>query len=40
LEVPALYAGHWSLPQALKDDDEVRAPPFDAVAFSLAVLWP
>jgi Uma2 family endonuclease len=38
LEVQALHAGHWLLRQALKDDDEVRVPPFDAVAFSLAAL--
>jgi hypothetical protein len=25
---------------ALKDADEVRVPPFDAVAFSLSALWP
>jgi hypothetical protein len=25
---------------ALKDDEEVRVPPFDAVACSVAVLWP
>ena len=25
---------------ALKDDDEVRVPPFDAVGFSLSALWP
>jgi hypothetical protein len=36
--VLALHAGHWLLLQALKDDDEVRVPPFAAVAFSLAAL--
>ena len=25
---------------ALKGDDEVRAPPFDAIGFPLAALWP
>ena len=31
--------GQWLLIAALKDDEEVRVPPFDAVAFSLAALW-
>jgi Uma2 family endonuclease len=30
----------WTLIAALKDDDEVQVAPFDAVAFSLAALWP
>ena len=30
----------WALVAALKDDDEVRVPPFEAVGFSLAALWP
>jgi len=40
LEVLALHEGHWLLLNAYKDDDEVRAAPFDAIAFSLAALWP
>jgi Uma2 family endonuclease len=40
LEVLALHEGHWLLLNTYKDDDEVRAAPFDAIAFSLATLWP
>jgi Uma2 family endonuclease len=40
LEAFALRDGAWTLLTALKDDEEVRVPPFDAVAFPLAVLWP
>jgi hypothetical protein len=25
---------------ALKEDDDVRVRPFDAIAFSLSALWP
>jgi hypothetical protein len=32
--------GAWTLVAALKDEDEVRVPPFDAIAFPLATLWP
>ena len=32
--------GAWTLIAALKDDEEVRVPPFDAIAFPLSVLWP
>ncbi len=39
LEAFSLREGHWRLELALKGSDEVRAPPFDAIAFSLAVLW-
>ncbi|MGH8524967.1 MAG: Uma2 family endonuclease, partial [Gammaproteobacteria bacterium] len=39
LEVFSLQEGHWRLELALKESDEVRAPPFDAIAFSLAALW-
>lgn len=31
--------GHWLLMQTYTDDAEVRAPPFEAISFSLAVLW-
>lgn len=40
LEAFTLRDGAWTLIAALKDDEEVRVPPFDAVAFSLAALWP
>jgi Uma2 family endonuclease len=40
LEAFELRGGVWALVAALKDDDEVRVPPFDAVGFSLAALWP
>jgi Uma2 family endonuclease len=31
--------GHWLLLATLKEDDAVRQPPFEAVSFSLAMLW-
>ena len=40
LEAFALRDGAWTLVAALKDDEEVRVPPFDAIAFPLSVLWP
>jgi hypothetical protein len=39
LEVYALNGARWRLVAALKDDDTVRQPPFDAIEFSLTVLW-
>lgn len=40
LEVYALQDDrHWLLLDNLKDDDDVRQPPFEAVAFSLEGLW-
>jgi hypothetical protein len=30
----------WTLISALGGDEEVRVPPFDAVAFPLSALWP
>ncbi|MBE2295786.1 MAG: Uma2 family endonuclease [Phycisphaerales bacterium] len=39
LEVFTLRDGHWSLEHVYQENDEVRAAPFDAVAFSLADLW-
>ncbi len=30
---------HWLLVETLKDDDEVRQPPFDAIGFPLDSLW-
>lgn len=40
LEAFALQREHWIKIGAWASDDEVRAPPFDAIAFSLADLWP
>ncbi len=40
LEAFAFKDGAWTLIAALKDDEEVRVPPFDAIAFPLSVLWP
>jgi hypothetical protein len=40
LEAFALRDHVWTLIAALKDADEVRVPPFDAIAFPLSVLWP
>ena len=40
LEAFALSRGAWTLIAALKDDEEVRVPPFDAISFPLSVLWP
>jgi Uma2 family endonuclease len=39
LEVFVLADGAWVLAAALRDDAEVRVPPFEAVGFSLAALW-
>lgn len=39
LEAFENHDGQWLLIAALKDDDEVRVPPFDAVAFALSALW-
>ena len=40
LEAFALRDGAWTLIASLKDDEEVRVPPFDAIAFPLSALWP
>ena len=40
LEAFALLGGEWTLVAALKDDAEVKVPPFEAVSFTLSVLWP
>jgi len=40
LEIFALHEGHWRLECAFKAVDEVCAPPFEAVRFNLAALWP
>jgi Uma2 family endonuclease len=39
LEAYALKDGKWLLLATLKEDEPVRLPPFEAVEFSLAVLW-
>jgi Uma2 family endonuclease len=40
LEAFALQGGAWVLVAALKDDEEVRVSPFEAIAFELSTLWP
>ena len=40
LEAFELRDGAWTLIAALKDDDEVRVRPFDAIGFPLSALWP
>jgi Uma2 family endonuclease len=40
LEAFVLTEGQWLLAGTWRSDDLVRAPPFDAIAFSLADLWP
>lgn len=32
--------GAWTLITALKNDDKVSVPPFDAIEFELSALWP
>lgn len=39
LEAYELREGQWSLLTTLKDDDQTRLVPFDAIEFSLADLW-
>jgi len=39
LEVFRLHEGHWLLEAAWQEADEVSAPPFDGIAFSLGGLW-
>jgi Uma2 family endonuclease len=40
MEAFELSEGRWLKIGAWGSDDEVRAPPFDAITFSLADLWP
>ncbi len=40
LEAFELRDGQWTLIAAASDNDPVAIPPFDAVTFSLAALWP
>ena len=40
LEVFALDHGRWRLECAFKSNDDVCAPPFQAISFSLGGLWP
>ncbi len=40
LEAFALDAGRWVLLASVADEGSVSLPPFDAVAFELAALWP
>ena len=39
-EAFALQDGHWVLIAALKDEDAVSVPPFEAISFPLSALWP
>jgi Uma2 family endonuclease len=40
LEALKLHEEDWKTAGTWNSDDEVRAPPFDAISFSLADLWP
>ncbi|WP_026381572.1 Uma2 family endonuclease [Afifella pfennigii] len=40
LETFALTGGNWTLLGDFSGEDAVSAPPFDAITFSLGVLWP
>jgi Uma2 family endonuclease len=40
LEAFELIGGRWAKVGAWNSDDHVQAPPFDAISFSLADLWP
>jgi Putative restriction endonuclease len=40
LEAFVLREGRWVLAAALKDDEAVRVPPFEAISFPLGALWP
>ncbi len=40
LEVYELVAGRWQLDHTYEGNDAVRAKPFDAIEFSLGLLWP
>jgi Uma2 family endonuclease len=40
LEVYELHDAKWLLHETYEDSEEVRAPPFDAISFSLGNLWP
>ncbi len=40
LETYSLEDGRWLLLGSYKEDDKVSAPPFDAIALDLSLLWP
>ncbi len=40
LEAFTLEAGRWTLAAAFQDGDDIRAAPFEALAFPLEALWP
>jgi Uma2 family endonuclease len=40
LEVFRLQEEHWLLTHTFVDTEDVCAPPFDAITFSLGLLWP
>ena len=40
LEAFVLSGGGWLLVASLRDEEEVCVPPFEAISFSLGLLWP
>jgi len=40
LEVFELKESHWVLFEVFQDEDDVKAPPFGAISFPIAALWP
>ena len=40
LEAFALHGGQWTQIASLSDEEPVSVPPFDAISFPLATLWP
>ncbi|VFM95180.1 MAG: Endonuclease, Uma2 family (restriction endonuclease fold) [Candidatus Kentron sp. G] len=40
LEVFVLHEGKWLLWETFQENDEVATPPFEAMHFTLGVLWP
>lgn len=40
LEAFRLHDGNWLLTHTFVDTEDVTAPPFDAITFSLGLLWP
>jgi hypothetical protein len=40
LEAFTLHADAWTLTAAFQDGDDIRAAPFEALAFPLGALWP
>ncbi len=40
LETFELHEGHWALRASLAESESVSSPPFEAISFSLDLLWP